>query len=103
MCCAPAVNPGFGGQGFIQSQVKKIKKLREMCNEYGVNPWIEIDGGVTPNNAAEVGLVVLARQYTPSFAIWQADRDRCTQSGWGCSPSANSAIPRRMIGAVKAT
>ena len=51
-----AVNPGFGGQGFIQSQVKKIKKLREMCNEYGVNPWIEVDGGVTPKNAAEVGI-----------------------------------------------
>lgn len=48
------MNPGFGGQGFIQSQVKKIKKLREMCNEYGVDPWIEVDGGVSPKNAAEV-------------------------------------------------
>ena len=53
---AHAVNPGFGGQGFIQSQVKKIQKLKEMCNEYGVNPWIEVDGGVSPGNAAEVGL-----------------------------------------------
>ena len=49
-----AVNPGFGGQSFIQSQVKKIKKLREMLNEAGLDPWIEVDGGVSPANAAEV-------------------------------------------------
>lgn len=46
-----SVNPGFGGQKFIESQVNKTKRLREMCNERGVNPWIEIDGGVTPANA----------------------------------------------------
>lgn len=49
-----SVNPGFGGQKFIQYQVPKIRKLKEMCNEQGVNPWIEIDGGVGPSNAAEV-------------------------------------------------
>eukprot|EP00884_Botryococcus_braunii_P018041 jgi/Botrbrau1/4920/Bobra.0122s0002.1 len=46
-----SVNPGFGGQKFIESQVAKTKRLRELCNERGVNPWIEIDGGVTPANA----------------------------------------------------
>lgn len=46
-----SVNPGFGGQSFIESQVKKISDLRRMCVEKGVNPWIEVDGGVTPNNA----------------------------------------------------
>eukprot|EP01025_Chloroclados_australasicus_P018663 TRINITY_DN19901_c0_g1_i2.p1 TRINITY_DN19901_c0_g1~~TRINITY_DN19901_c0_g1_i2.p1 ORF type:complete len:322 (+),score=40.05 TRINITY_DN19901_c0_g1_i2:104-1069(+) len=46
-----SVNPGFGGQKFISSQVDKIKKLRMMCQEKGVNPWIEIDGGVGPANA----------------------------------------------------
>lgn len=49
-----SVNPGFGGQKFIDYQVGKIKKLREMCDEQGVNPWIEVDGGVTPANAYEV-------------------------------------------------
>eukprot|EP00803_Ostreobium_quekettii_P008945 evm.model.scf_153.10 EVM.evm.TU.scf_153.10 scf_153:90841-93691(-) len=49
-----SVNPGFGGQKFIQYQIPKIKKLKEMCNEQGVNPWIEIDGGVSPANAKEV-------------------------------------------------
>lgn len=49
-----SVNPGFGGQKFISSQLDKIRRLKEMCNEKGVNPWIEIDGGVGPANAAEV-------------------------------------------------
>ncbi|XP_042496254.1 ribulose-phosphate 3-epimerase, chloroplastic [Macadamia integrifolia] len=49
-----SVNPGFGGQGFIESQVKKISDLRRMCAEKGVNPWIEVDGGVGPENAYKV-------------------------------------------------
>ncbi|KAG2554463.1 hypothetical protein PVAP13_9KG607000 [Panicum virgatum] len=46
-----SVNPGFGGQSFIESQVKKIAELRRLCAEKGVNPWIEVDGGVGPQNA----------------------------------------------------
>jgi len=49
-----SVNPGFGGQKFIESQVPKIKALKQMCLEKGVNPWIEVDGGVTPENAWKV-------------------------------------------------
>ncbi|KAM0947660.1 putative ribulose-phosphate 3-epimerase [Dioscorea sansibarensis] len=49
-----SVNPGFGGQSFIESQVKKISDLRRLCVEKGVNPWIEVDGGVTPSNAYKV-------------------------------------------------
>lgn len=49
-----SVNPGFGGQKFIDYQVGKIKKLREMCNAVGADPWIEVDGGVTPANAWQV-------------------------------------------------
>jgi len=49
-----SVNPGFGGQKFIESQVEKIKTIRRMCDERGVNPWIEVDGGVTPENAYKV-------------------------------------------------
>jgi len=49
-----SVNPGFGGQKFIESQVGKIRALKNMCLEKGVNPWIEVDGGVTPDNAWKV-------------------------------------------------
>merc|ERR1712176_1506477 len=46
-----SVNPGFGGQSFISSQVEKIVEIKKMCDEAGVNPWIEVDGGVGPDNA----------------------------------------------------
>lgn len=49
-----SVNPGFGGQGFIESQVDKIKDLKALCKSKGIDPWIEIDGGVGPKNAYKV-------------------------------------------------
>jgi ribulose-phosphate 3-epimerase len=49
-----SVNPGFGGQKFIEYQVEKIRKLRQMCNEVGADPWIEVDGGIGPANAYKV-------------------------------------------------
>jgi ribulose-phosphate 3-epimerase len=49
-----SVNPGFGGQSFIDSQVQKIRELRQMCDERGLDPWIEVDGGIKGNNAWKV-------------------------------------------------
>lgn len=49
-----SVNPGFGGQGFISSVVPKIRKLRQMCDERGLDPWIEVDGGLKGNNTWQV-------------------------------------------------
>jgi len=49
-----SVNPGFGGQGFIESQLEKIKELKAMCKAKGVDPWIEIDGGASPKNAKAI-------------------------------------------------
>ena len=57
------MNPGFGGQGFIKSQISKIARLRKMCNELGVNPWIEVDGGISPANAAEVTIYLPASSF----------------------------------------
>lgn len=54
MCCDCAVNPGFGGQKFIEYQVEKVRKLRQMCDDAGVNPWIELDGGISGKNAYKV-------------------------------------------------
>jgi ribulose-phosphate 3-epimerase len=48
------VNPGFGGQEFIPSMIPKIENLRQMCNEQGVDPWIEVDGGIKADNAWQV-------------------------------------------------
>lgn len=52
--CMMSVNPGFGGQKFITHTIDKIKELRRMINEAGATTLIEIDGGVTLDNAAEI-------------------------------------------------
>lgn len=46
-----SVNPGFGGQGFIEHSYHKIRELRRMITEKGLNVKIEVDGGVTLTNA----------------------------------------------------
>lgn len=46
-----SVNPGFGGQSFIPHTINKIKRMREMIDEQLLNVKIEIDGGVTLENA----------------------------------------------------
>ena len=45
------VNPGFGGQSFIASQLRKIERLREMIDASGRDIVLEVDGGVTPETA----------------------------------------------------
>lgn len=49
-----SVNPGFGGQKFIPSSLRKIRELDRLRKENGYTYQIEIDGGVTTANAAEV-------------------------------------------------
>ena len=45
------VNPGFGGQKFLPSMLGKIRALRRLCDECGVDPIIEVDGGLSGANA----------------------------------------------------
>jgi len=49
-----SVNPGFGGQSFIPYTLEKIKALRRMIEEQALNVKIEIDGGVTLENAPSI-------------------------------------------------
>lgn len=54
LVCLMSVNPGFGGQKFIPYTLDKIKQLRKMIDERGLKVHIEIDGGVTVENAASI-------------------------------------------------
>ena len=51
LVCLMSVNPGFGGQSFIENTYKKVKQLRSMIDNSNSNCKIEIDGGVTDENA----------------------------------------------------
>lgn len=54
LVCIMSVNPGFGGQNFIENTYKKVKQLREIIEANGGNTKIEIDGGVTNRNAKQL-------------------------------------------------
>jgi ribulose-phosphate 3-epimerase len=49
-----SVNPGFGGQKFIPGSVDKIQKLKQMIDQKGLKVEIEVDGGISPDNVAQV-------------------------------------------------
>jgi ribulose-phosphate 3-epimerase len=49
-----SVNPGFAGQRFLPFVLPKISELREMRERYGCRFLIEVDGGITPENAQEI-------------------------------------------------
>ncbi|MCU0605649.1 MAG: ribulose-phosphate 3-epimerase [Desulfobacterales bacterium] len=50
-----SVNPGFGGQAFIPNSIARIAELRQMVAGMGLQTLIEVDGGVSAQNAAEIG------------------------------------------------
>lgn len=54
LVCMMSVNPGFGGQSFIENTYKKVKQLKDIINRNGASTLIEIDGGVTSKNAKEL-------------------------------------------------
>ena len=54
LVCVMSVNPGFGGQSFIESTYDKVKELKSLIKEQNSNAIIEIDGGVTSQNAKKL-------------------------------------------------
>jgi ribulose-phosphate 3-epimerase len=67
-----SVNPGFGGQSFIPGVLPKIRKLRAMCDERGLDPWIEVDGGLKAHNAWQV-IEAGANAVVAGSAVFNAD------------------------------
>ena len=54
LVCLMSVNPGFGGQSFIENTYQKVIALKKLINDKGAATQIEIDGGVTSKNAAQL-------------------------------------------------
>ena len=49
-----SVDPGFGGQAYIPATTARIRRLRTSLDALGSKAWLEVDGGIKPDNAAEV-------------------------------------------------
>jgi ribulose-phosphate 3-epimerase len=54
LVCIMSVNPGFGGQSFIENTYTKVRKLKELITRKGATTLIEVDGGVTNKNAKQL-------------------------------------------------
>lgn len=54
LVCIMSVNPGFGGQSFIENTYSKVEKLKALINKKNASTLIEIDGGVTNKNAKQL-------------------------------------------------
>ena len=54
LVCIMSVNPGFGGQSFIENTYSKVEKLKALINRKNTTTLIEIDGGVTNKNAKQL-------------------------------------------------
>lgn len=76
LVCLMSVNPGFGGQKFIESTYEKVRRLKAMIRAQGTNTLIEIDGGVSNANAQllkEAGADVLV---AGSYVFGSADPEK---------------------------
>ena len=72
-----SVNPGFGGQKFIESSIKKVQRLRQLIDREGSNALIEVDGGVQADTAprlVEAGVDILV---SGSY-VFKADDPKAT-------------------------
>lgn len=89
-----SVNPGFGGQSFIPEVVSKIQQLRKMCEEKGLDPWIEVDGGLKPGNTWQV-LEAGANAIVAGSAVFNAPDYAAAIKG-----VRNSKRPERQLATV---
>jgi ribulose-phosphate 3-epimerase len=86
------VNPGFGGQVFLPEMLPKIRRIRAMCAERGIDPVIEVDGGENMETAAKAAAAG-ATAIVAGSAIF----------GSGNYKSAIAAIRQSASAAVSAT
>ncbi len=78
-----SVNPGFGGQSFIEATLPKITALRERIDALGLPTLIEVDGGVKPSNAQRV-VDAGAHVLVAGSAVFGADDRAAAIRGVGC-------------------
>lgn len=75
-----SVNPGFGGQKFIENTYRKVEQLREMANKVNPNLIIEIDGGVNLDNAPKL-VAAGANALVAGSSVFKSDDPKATIVG----------------------
>ena len=75
-----SVNPGFGGQKFIENTIDKVKRLRQMINEKGSHALIEVDGGVQGETAPRLVAAGVDVLVSGSYVFGAADPEGIIKS-----------------------
>ena len=75
-----SVNPGFGGQKFIENTIEKVKRLRQMINEKGSHALIEVDGGVQGETAPRLVAAGVDVLVSGSYVFGAADPEGIIKS-----------------------
>ena len=82
------VNPGFGGQKFIPHSIEKLKALKELCRRHNAHPLIEVDGGISAANAADVVASGADMLVAGSAVFGQEDRAATIEAIYAAAESA---------------
>ncbi|MDE2628482.1 MAG: ribulose-phosphate 3-epimerase [Burkholderiales bacterium] len=90
-----SVNPGFGGQSFIESTLPKIEAVRRRIEASGRDIWLEVDGGVKADNAGRIGAAGADTLVAGSAVFGSADYARAiaairTSAGEGRAGAAQA-------------
>jgi ribulose-phosphate 3-epimerase len=75
-----SVNPGFGGQKFISQVLPKIKELKQMIKKRGLSTYIQVDGGINAETAAQVVKAGADVLVAGSFVFGSPDRKEAIAS-----------------------
>ncbi len=86
-----SVNPGFGGQGFIPSQLDKIAALRARIDATGRDIVLEVDGGVTPHTAPAC-IAAGATALVAGTAVFRGGADQYGANIAALKPAAHAAV-----------
>ena len=103
-----SVNPGFGGQAFIESALPKIEAIRRRIDATGRDIWLEVDGGVKPGNAARIAaagadtLVAGSAVFGAGASQYRQAIDAVRQAALQGSASRGSAATTRQAEQVAA-
>jgi ribulose-phosphate 3-epimerase len=85
-----SVNPGFGGQSFIQASTEKVRRVRSLLTSAGSSAPIEIDGGIDSGNVAEVVAAGATILVAGNAIFGEADPEAATRA----LRAAANGVPR---------
>jgi len=66
------VEPGFGGQSFMEDTMPKLRQLRELVDKRGLDVWLEVDGGVD-EHTIEIAAAAGADTFVAGSSVYRSD------------------------------